>query len=293
MDNTRHQLKPSASGRLENPNNLRDKIQTTRDEIGRTVNTLHDRLSPDRMAEYIKSKAINGITSVKTQAGVTAELWASSEAERILNKSIPAALIGAGLAWIMARSIKASQKTKHRTRHLYSLDPQEEWPLYAPEKESGRTWSNRTSEKDTIKDQRTAIQPSFELGKKEEPPGINRAQEDLGEWTSEVDNQSQPRRKREREQVDQVKGEFQRYLQENSITIGVMVLAVGTVVGLSLPRTRKEDLWMGKTRDHLLGRVKAASKDIVPKARRAVRDMERTTRKIITDEIWAEKVERT
>ncbi|MFZ1745949.1 MAG: DUF3618 domain-containing protein [Nitrospirales bacterium] len=102
MDNTRHQLKPSASGRHENQINLRDKIQITRDEIGRTVNTLQDRLSPDRMAQYIKSTAMNGIESVKTQAGATAELWSSSEAERILNKSIPAALIGVGLAWIMA-----------------------------------------------------------------------------------------------------------------------------------------------------------------------------------------------
>lgn len=75
--------------------------------------------------------------------------------------------------------------------------------------------------------------------------------------------------------------------------MGAITLAIGTAVGLSLPRTRGEDQWMGKTRDHLVDQVKAASKDIGPKARKAFSDMERTTKKIIKDEIYGVKVERT
>ena len=251
MDNTRHQLKPSASGRLENQINLRDKVQITRDEIGRTVNTLQDRLSPDRMAQYIKSTAMNGIESVKTQAGVTAELWSWSEAERILNKSIPAALIGVGLAWIMAQSIKASQKTNRRMGNYSSVDPHEEWPLYAPEEKSGRTWSKPANEQGSIKAQRSAIHGSLEQARKEGHQIANHAQERLlGEWTSEP---------HEREREKPGKGEFRRFLQKNPLTMGAITLAIGTAMGLSLPRTREEDLWMGKTRDHLVGRVKAES----------------------------------
>jgi hypothetical protein len=282
MDNTRHQLNSSSSEQIENQNNLRDKIHLTRDEIGRTMNTIQDRLSPNRMAQYIKSAATDGIQSVKNQARVTAELGPSSDAERILNKSIPAALIGVGLAWIMARAINASQNSNRRTGNFYSLDPHDEWPLYAPEEESGRTCSKQANEQDSIKAQRAAIHASLEQERKEGPQKTNHHQKHLlGEWTSEP---------HERKREDPAKGEFQRFLQDNPLTMGVITLAIGTAVGLSLPRTRGEVEWMGRTRDHLVDQVKAASKDIVPKARRAFSDMERTTRKISKDEICGEKV---
>ncbi len=290
MDNTRHQLNPSSSGKNKIQNNLRDKIQLTRDEIGRTMNTIQDRLSPDRLAQYIKSSATDGIQAVKNQARGTAEQWASPDTERILNKSIPAALIGVGLAWIVARAINASQETNRRNRDYYSLDPKEEWPLYAPEEESGRTWSDRTNEKDSIQAQRAAIQTSLEQARREGLQGTHYAQEHLAEWPSKAHDSIQRTRQREREQS---KGDFQRFLQDNPLTMGAITLAIGTAVGLSLPRTTGEDKWMGETRDHLVDRVKAASKDIGPRARRAFSDMERTTRKIIKDEIYGEKVERT
>lgn len=290
MDNTRHQLNPSSSGQNRSQNNLRDRIQLTRDEIGRTMNTIQDRLSPDRMAQYIKSAATDGIQAVKNQARGTAGQWASADTERILNKSIPAALLVVGLAWIVARAMNASQETNRRNRNYYSLDPQEEWPLYAPEEESGRTWSNRTKEKDSMQAQRAAIHASVEQARKEYPRETNHAQEHLAEWPSEAHDHRQRTRKREREQS---KGAFRRYVQDNLLTIGAITLAIGTAVGLFLPRTRGEDKWMGRTRDHLRDQVKAASKDIVPKARRAFSDMTRTTRKIIKDEIYGEKVERT
>lgn len=285
MDNTRHQLNPSSSGQHKIQNNLRDKIQLTREEIGRTMNTIQDRLSPDRMAQYIKSSATDGIQSLKNQARVSAELWPSPDIERILNKSIPAALIGVGLAWIVAGAMKTSQESNRRTKDYYSLDPQEEWPLYAPEEESGRTWLGQTNEKDSLQAQRTAIRATLEQARREGAQGTHQGQERLlGEWKSEP---------HERQREDLVKGDFLSFLQDNALTMGAITLAIGTAVGLSLPRTRGEDQWMGKTRDHLVDQVKAASKEIVPKARKAFSDMERTTKKIIKDEIYGEKVERT
>lgn len=195
MDNTRHQLNPSSSGHNESQNNLRDKIQLTRDEIGKTMNTIQDRLSPDRMAQYIKSSATDGIQSLKNQARGTAELWPSPDIERILNKSIPAALIGVGLAWIVAGAIKTSQETTRRTKDYYSLDPQEEWPLYAPEEESGRTWSGPTNEKNLLQAQRTTSRATVEQARREGPQGTHDGQERLlGEWKSEPTRRSRQRK---------------------------------------------------------------------------------------------------
>ncbi|MFZ1745952.1 MAG: hypothetical protein WAU17_08535, partial [Nitrospirales bacterium] len=145
--------------------------------------------------------------------------------------------------------------------------------------------SKPANEQGSIKAQRAAIHGSLEQARKEGHQIANHAQERLlGEWTSEP---------HERERENPGKGDFRRFLQNNPLTMGAITLAIGTAVGLSLPRTKEEDLWMGKTRDHLIGRVKAASKDIVPKVRRTVRDMEPTTTKIKKDEVCGEKTKRT
>jgi ElaB/YqjD/DUF883 family membrane-anchored ribosome-binding protein len=45
---------------------------------------------------------------------------------------------------------------------------------------------------------------------------------------------------------------FRTQLHENPLALGAAALAIGAVVGLSLPRTQREDTLMGETRDRLL-----------------------------------------
>ncbi|MCA9420020.1 MAG: hypothetical protein KC592_03315, partial [Nitrospira sp.] len=70
-----------------------------------------------------------------------------------------------------------------------------------------------------------------------------------------------------REQGERAKGEFQRLLQDNPLAIGAMTLAIGTAIGLSLPRSEKEDQWLGETRDRLFEEAKETVQGIIPKAK--------------------------
>jgi hypothetical protein len=54
---------------------------------------------------------------------------------------------------------------------------------------------------------------------------------------------------------------FQRQLRERPLAVGVAALAIGTVVGCSLPHTHAEDELMGETRDSLLYRAGDAVHD--------------------------------
>ncbi len=50
-------------------------------------------------------------------------------------------------------------------------------------------------------------------------------------------------------------------MHENPLAVGAVALAVGAVVGLALPRTRREDELMGGLRDHLLEQAQNAAQD--------------------------------
>jgi hypothetical protein len=70
---------------------------------------------------------------------------------------------------------------------------------------------------------------------------------------------------------------FERQLRERPLAVGAAALAIGTMVGCALPRTRAEDELMGETRDDLLYRAG----DAVHDAAASVRNLSETTR---TDE---------
>jgi hypothetical protein len=65
------------------------------------------------------------------------------------------------------------------------------------------------------------------------------------------------------EGVKRVEAGFQTQLKENPLALGAAALAIGAVVGFSLPSTLREDALMGETRDRLLEQAGGAAHDAV------------------------------
>jgi hypothetical protein len=66
--------------------------------------------------------------------------------------------------------------------------------------------------------------------------------------------------------VKRVEAGFQSQLQENPMALGAAALALGAVVGFSLPRTQREDTLMGETRDRLLDQAGGAAHEAATSA---------------------------
>jgi ElaB/YqjD/DUF883 family membrane-anchored ribosome-binding protein len=64
--------------------------------------------------------------------------------------------------------------------------------------------------------------------------------------------------------------EFERWMRENPLTVGVAAVAIGAAVGLSMPRTETEDELMGETRDSLVERAQDVARDKVQQAQQVV-----------------------
>lgn len=65
--------------------------------------------------------------------------------------------------------------------------------------------------------------------------------------------------------------------RENPLAVGLAMVAVGTAVGMALPRTRVEDKWMGSARDRVLDRAQEAARgaadQVISKASDAVQHL--------------------
>ena len=289
MDDQRTQLNAQASKKIEDPARLREQIRVTRAELDGTVQTLQQRLSPDTIKEQVKTAAMDKVETAKESARVKVNQWQSILVERVLNNPLPASLIGVGLLWMMKQAGNSSSARhrfgRDRYGDDYSLDPYEEWPEYAPEIDAGRIPRQRSRRGTTLDAMKTRAQASGQQAKEQISEWTDQAQESLEDWKEMASHRSDEIRERTREGGERMKDELFRYMQESPLTIGAITLAIGTAIGLSLPRSEKEDQWMGETRDRLLEEAKATAKEIMPKAKEAAAEAQRVAAETIKEQV--------
>ena len=289
MDDQRTQLNAQESKNIEDPARLREQIRVTRAELDGTVQTLQERLSPDTIKEQVKTAAMDKVETAKERARVKVNQWQSILVERVLNNPLPAALIGVGLLWIMKEAGNSSSGRgrfgRDRYGHDYSLDPNEEWPDYAPGIEAGRVPRQRSRRGGSLDAIKARAQASGQQAQEQISEWTDQAQESLEDWKEMASHRSDEIRERTREGGERMKDELFRYMQESPLTIGAITLAIGTAIGLSLPRSEKEDQWMGETRDRLLEEAKATAKEIMPKAKEAAAEAQRVAAETIKEQV--------
>lgn len=71
----------------------------------------------------------------------------------------------------------------------------------------------------------------------------------------------------------QTSTQFDRWLQDNPLAVGVAALAAGAVVGLSVPRTRAENQVMGASRDALIDRATDSAQQLKDQVRDKVQEV--------------------
>ncbi|MDB4996822.1 MAG: hypothetical protein JWM74_4254 [Myxococcaceae bacterium] len=72
-----------------------------------------------------------------------------------------------------------------------------------------------------------------------------------------------------RRRAVRVERKFEGQLEENPLAVGALALALGAMVGLALPHTRREDAWMGERKERLLNRAQGAAGEAIRKAEEA------------------------
>ena len=80
---------------------------------------------------------------------------------------------------------------------------------------------------------------------------------------------------------EQVKINYDHYIEENPLAVGAVALALGAAVGFAIPLTRKENEYLGEYRDSVVEKAQATAQDALG----TVKQMATEVQNVITEEV--------
>jgi ElaB/YqjD/DUF883 family membrane-anchored ribosome-binding protein len=271
-DNNRH---PEDNRR---PEEIENDLNRTRAEMSSTIDAIQSKLTPGQMMDQAFAYAR---TSVPADFG-------ANLGNTIRDNPVPMALIGVGIAWLMASGRHSDGRARLRrqmynSRELSGRNSIDEYgdpygTLHSSDTHAGdsegkmhRAASAMSEKGRDLKDRasetgRSVMDKASELG--------HRISDSASSMTDRARNMTHEARdrmqgstgsararagelsQRSQDQYYRAKDSFSQMLEEQPLMLGVLGVAVGTLLGAALPSTRREDQMMGRTRDDLLEKAK-------------------------------------
>jgi len=262
-------------------NQLESDIQRTREAIGHGIETLGEKLSPERVKEEAKEAlseakdaGVQKIKEVKQHATEVASERVRAVAGQaqemsirsldfVRDNALPLALIGVGVG-LLARSVRTRDE---RWDEQFS---EEDWEGA----ESGR--ERMSTAKEEVKTRATEMAQGAKDRATEAAQGAkNRATEAAQGAKSRAKEVAQTARSRAKE----VGRKAREWESDNSLASGAIALAAGLGVGLLFPTSERESALMGSARDRVFGEARRTARDV----ERAARETGREVRRVASD----------
>lgn len=284
--------------RAESPEELRRDIERTRAEMSGTIDAIREKLDPEVLKAQAKEKLADAKDKVtnEVQGRVREAKHAVREAtvgrmedmvdrtkhgvrdaggnvvDRIRENPIPAAMVGVGLAWLFFGGRK-EERRELRPRHAYDYEDEygyEGGGAYGVQAEHGADaheadWKDEA--KGRAREVRERAEGAVERVKGAASHTLERTQERARDASRRARHGASDLQHRARHQAQRIESGFERTFRDNPIAIGAAALAVGTVVGLSLPHTEREDETLGAARDKLVDRAQDLAHEGIEKAK--------------------------
>jgi ElaB/YqjD/DUF883 family membrane-anchored ribosome-binding protein len=194
--------------------------------MGDTIEELGVRLNPSRLKQQAKDKVRDAtIGRVQTMAHTTADK-ATSAGQRVTSaireNPIPAALIAAGISWLVVNSRRGSSSSES--------SPDSRTPSYGSIEEQGIN--------DNLRDKAGAAVESAQGAAKQ-------VKEKAGSVASNIAQTA-------REKTTTAA----RTVEDNPLPLGIVAAALGLAAGFAVPSTRKESELVGDKRDELIDKAR-------------------------------------
>ena len=226
------------------PEQIENEIEHTRAEVSATIDAIQSKLTPGQLMDqtlgYLR-------TSLPADFG-------SNLSRSVRENPIPVALLGIGLAWLMMGGQQNSRGRRDAEYSDYDVTDVDEAAegLGARASETGARIRQRSAEmsaraRDAVGQMRERVGATSESARAR--------MADLGQ--------------RSRAGYERARGSVHHVIDDQPLVVGAVGLAVGALLGSSLPRTRQEDEWMGETRDHMVDSAKQSAHEQIDAVKRA------------------------
>jgi hypothetical protein len=214
--------------------------------------------------------------------------------DMVKQNPIPVAMVGVGMAWLVMNG-RSGGRTGSRLRgSMYERGDGSQrmyggQGLYSPQQGSGAYGSGDQelysgAEEDRIGNRGVAYGEDNTLGTathavqrtagkvaEQSSQLARRAQTSISQATRAASARVTTMAHTVQEQGRRLEGRVEQAFHENPLLVGAGALAAGTLIGLAIPITRREDTWMGKTRDDLIEKAGTAAKGALDKVQEAAK----------------------
>ena len=243
-------------------NGLRDAKETVKDELKDAVTAAKGSL---------RAVTLGKVENFATELGDTMNDARDSLVETIYNNPLPATLAGVGIAWLlMNRSRTASMRARgnggdggmegYRRQQMGARVGETVGQMGAALGQATQQASSAVSQglhgvTDTAGDMLEGASGMVSNLAQTAAEGFNQATSTVTESASALADRAQVGAKR-------VERAFEHQLHDRPLAIGAAAIALGTMVGCALPRTRAEDRLLGEARDSVLSNAKDAVHEV-------------------------------
>ena len=222
---------------------IREEIAQTRVEMSETIEAIQERLTPSHLVAQAGETVRNATTEKVKQMANTAEYAAdqvmdSSFVRTIKSNPIPAAMIGIGAAWLIAKGRSEPSRAER-----YEADRYRAAGAYGSGPADWRASQTNQGAVGTT--------------------GFVDYRSDLAGESSRVPEFGSEMRGYDRGYRAPVS--FERVVRDNPLVVGAAAALVGVAIGLSLPTSEAENRLMGETRDTVVDRAKGLASEAAEK----------------------------
>jgi ElaB/YqjD/DUF883 family membrane-anchored ribosome-binding protein len=263
---------------------IKHEIERTRVEMSETIGEIQDRLRPDHLLQQakdgVREAAAGKVRNIMSSAGEKASVAANrarGAGEYLTDyaKAHPvrmAITIGAVAAFWVMRSRNRSDMWYDGSAATESWDDSDSY-------DDGRSLRSRVGEyaasaRDTASEYAsTAKQAAGEYASSaRQAVGeyASSARETVGEYAGAARENARYASKRVRTAASTATSTADDWVRENPFAAGAVALAIGALIGMSMPSTEIENRAMGETRDQAWQRARRAAANLTDNVTRKV-----------------------
>lgn len=245
---------------------LRAEIAETRGEMSETIEAIQERLTPRNIAtqagESVRNAATEKVKQMANTAGDAMDrVLGSSFMDTVRANPVPAALIGVGAAWLLAKRRTEDGSNDYGRGGYRSPESLRGSGADSDDYSGGYRSADREISYGGPNYGTVGTRGTFEAA----PDGnlASRAQDIAG------DVRDAARRTGYRAQL-----QFDDVLQNNPLALGAAAAIIGAVVGMSVPQTDTENQLMGDARDTVVDRARGLASEAADRVSEAAGNVE-------------------
>ena len=233
-------------------------IERTRSDIDQTLSAIEHKLTPGQLVDQ-------GLAYLRESGG---RQFVSNLGGQVRDNPMPVALVGIGLAWLMASGRNGAPSYERWDERSETLEDRAESAMDNVSDAATSTRERIGDAVDRASGKARAARDRVGAAMDRATDTARSARDTFGRTADTARARARDVRESARHGVERARHGYDRMIEEQPLALGLLGLAVGALVAATAPRTRSEDRLMGEASDRVAERAREAAESGLDKAGR-------------------------